>query len=413
MSTSLAANELKPAELKAARLGFRELLRRKRLGREFIERNADDLLAQARLEYSRHLALGDEIRAPVGWLIVCAWRRTKNQLEAESNRPYIAPIESEDTLIDEGSASPEDEVLTGDRYRQLQSAVDRLRSDERRVVELIYFKGLTVREAGEELSWDKSKVSRRQHDALAHLRQFLQVDDLDSLEIVVIGIAAWVSRIAPRPKLDVVAGSEAVVDSATRLVVKLAGRLAEWARRLFTSGSAESGTAAATGGSFRPLTGACGAALACVIAGATGVVGPGIDGVDLLPGPHHAVRPHQLHRKTPPASIPANPQQFISRLPQSHEPTAPTEEAAGTALGAETRNTSRATKANRQSEAAFRPLSQTGGDQSSGSAARVSSESPPRESASSGSAEASVPSGTSSGSSAADATAEQQFQSFK
>jgi RNA polymerase sigma factor (sigma-70 family) len=412
MGRTLAANGLKPTELKAARLGFRELLRRKRFGKDFIERNADDLLAQARLEYSRHLASGDEIHAPVGWLIVCAWRRTKNLLEAESSRPHIAPIESEDTLVDEERATPEDEVLTEDRYRQLQSAVDRLRSDERRVVELIYFKGLTVREASDELSWDKSKVNRRQHDALAHLREFLQVDDLDSLEIVVIGIAAWVSRIAPRPMLRVVAGSEAVVDSASRFFMKLAGRIAEWARRLFTSGSAESGTTAATGGSFRPLTGACGAALACVIAGATGVVGPGIGGVDLIPGPHPAVRPHQVHpRRASSAAISANPQQFLSQLPQSHEAPAP-RGTAGSVPGSETRHSSRATKANRQSEAAFRPLSQTGG-QPSGSAASVSSESPPSESVSSGSTEASVPSGPSGGSSAANASAEQQFRSFK
>jgi hypothetical protein len=81
-------------EFDGARLGFRQLLRRKRFSPHFIQRYADDLFSTATVELSRKLAEGEEIENPAGWLIACAWRRTKGQLEAEARRPQSVSTEA-------------------------------------------------------------------------------------------------------------------------------------------------------------------------------------------------------------------------------------------------------------------------------------------------------------------------------
>src|SRR6266487_2630731 len=143
-STDLHA-ELSQEALDAAHLAFCEFLRRKKgLPREFIERHSADLLAQARLELSRHLAEGEEVRSPVGFILTCAERRAKNLREQEARAPRITWLDPEVPLADGAAVSPERETLKEDRYRQVQAAVDRLRPDERRVIGLIYFKGLSL-----------------------------------------------------------------------------------------------------------------------------------------------------------------------------------------------------------------------------------------------------------------------------
>ncbi len=76
MYGKVASEELSRAEFDAARLGFFQVLRRKRMSPQFIERNAEDLFGQAAFEYSRQIAEGKEIRNPVAWIITCGWHRT-------------------------------------------------------------------------------------------------------------------------------------------------------------------------------------------------------------------------------------------------------------------------------------------------------------------------------------------------
>jgi hypothetical protein len=88
-------------ELEAARLGFRQMLRRKRFSAHFIETHCEELLARARFEYSRALGRGEAIRSPAGWIIHCAWRRTQNQLESESQGPQLVSTEKAPDVVDE------------------------------------------------------------------------------------------------------------------------------------------------------------------------------------------------------------------------------------------------------------------------------------------------------------------------
>jgi hypothetical protein len=80
---------LSQSQLQAARLGFLKYLRRRRLSEEFIDNHGDDLFSIATVEYTRKLREGVEIERPGGWLIDCAWKRTKSFLEAAPTEPRL------------------------------------------------------------------------------------------------------------------------------------------------------------------------------------------------------------------------------------------------------------------------------------------------------------------------------------
>ena len=93
MYRSTVQAELSQAELDGARLGFSQLLRRKRFSPQFISNHRDDLLATAQLEYTRRIAEGVEVENPAGWIINCAWRRTQNLLEAQGRGARLISTE--------------------------------------------------------------------------------------------------------------------------------------------------------------------------------------------------------------------------------------------------------------------------------------------------------------------------------
>ena len=113
--------------------------------------------------------------------------------------------------------------------------------------------------------------------ALERLQELLGVKDIDSLQIGV-GIAAWASLTAGDVATSRIPGVGAALDAVGNGIAATVGRGQDLARRLLTGGTAEPGMAPALGGAAR-TAGACGAAaVACV---ASGLVGPGVGGVDL------------------------------------------------------------------------------------------------------------------------------------
>jgi RNA polymerase sigma factor (sigma-70 family) len=295
--------DLTREELESAERGFLQLLRRKRFSPAFRHRHAADLLAKARLELSEHLAEGATVRNPAGWIVHCAWRRTQNLLEQEGRAPRVLSIDNGHPIARE-SSTPEDRALESDRYRRLQSAIERLPEDERKVIALAYFEGMSVREVGRALKWDKCKADRRHHAALDRLRKLLKVEDIDALAVE-LGILAWASVRAPdsRPRLL------AALDVAGHQAIALLGRTQDLARRLLGGGAAEPGMGPALGGAAR-AAGACGAAaVACL---ATGVIGPGVGAVNDLvehhrhpPVHHHAPAPAPTEPASAPVAAPA------------------------------------------------------------------------------------------------------------
>ena len=275
MYRSGTSHELRPAELEEARLGFNQYLRRKHFSPQFIARHGEDLFATATLEYSRKIAEGAEIEHPAGWLITCAWQRTKSLLEAEDRSPRVVSTERAGALGDELSQSPEDAALDEDRFRKVQEAIDQLSLNERRLLELSYFEGMAVREAARALHWHPSKAQRCHEAARRRLHDLLGVESFDELELD-IGLAAFLSLIGTGSTTHLPAGVEAAIELAGRGASYAWARAQDLARRLPLGSGAEPSTAA-LGGSAGRAAGVCAtAALACL---ASGVVGPGVGGV--------------------------------------------------------------------------------------------------------------------------------------
>lgn len=300
------------SQLSAAELGFRQLLRRKRFSRQFVDNHSADLMAKAEFEYSRHLARGGEVTNPTGWLINCAWRRTQNLLEEQSRSPRMVGVDAVGPLVDESAPTPEQQVLDADRARRVRHAINALSVEERQVIELCYFEGMSVREVGRVLKWDKSKADRRHRSALERVREVLGVDDVDSLAID-LGLAAYVSlagNAGTVSKLGI--GHPALTNGATHGISELVARANDLARRFLLSGGGEPSSAAVASGTAR-AAGACGAAaLACL---ATGVVGPGVGGLNLVSSGHSKPVVHRIHRgfEAPPAI--ASPEPVLQPTP--------------------------------------------------------------------------------------------------
>ncbi|HEX3608227.1 MAG TPA: sigma-70 family RNA polymerase sigma factor [Solirubrobacterales bacterium] len=383
-----ANSELKQSQLEEARLGFIQFLRRKRFSPQFIASHGDDLFATAALEYSRKVAEGEEIDSPAGWLITCAWRRTKSLLEAQGRSPQIVSTDKAETIEDELGRSPEDVTLDEDRLRKVQEAVDQLTVEERRLLELAYFEGMAVREAARELHWHPSKAQRCHEAARKHLHQLLGVDSLDELEIIV-GLAAYISLAEKASAPHLPAGVEAVAETVSRGAGHGWARAQDLARRLPFGGGAESPATAAIGGSAGRAAGVCAtAALACL---ASGVVGPGVGGVNLIGGGGGASAPAPKQRNVAdtPRVAPLNPRTNPAPSPPPETKPSPAngnkQRSGGGSATASAEHTKHATEA-----VASQSLeSAAGGSETSG--APVAESSPPPSSESSASSSSSTP----------------------
>ena len=273
-------------------------LRRKHFSPQFIRQDAEELFGQATVEYSRKLAEGVEIKNPPGWIIECAWKRTKSQLEAEKKRPRVVSTEKSGPLVDELGHDPEDALLDEDRSRKVREAVAELSTDRRRLLALAYLEGMPVREAGRQLRWHASKAQRAHEGAKRQLHELLGVQSSDELAI---GLAAYLSLAGERPvSLRLSAGIEAATETATRGAEQLWARAQELARRFVSTGAAEP-SSAALGGSAGRAAGVCATAASLLCLG-TGVIGPGVGG---LVGSGHGGAPRAP--RTAAASHPAPP----------------------------------------------------------------------------------------------------------
>jgi RNA polymerase sigma factor (sigma-70 family) len=237
--------DLTPSQYRAAELGYFGLLRRKGMSRQFIDRNGEDLFAQALYEYVRSIRAGREIRKPVAWIILCAWSRTVRVLEQPNWRPRMVSTESVGEISADATPAPEEDFLTEDRYRKIREAVEQLPEYQRELLSASYFEGASVREAARALDWTPSKAQRAHEAAQRGLHKFLAVESSDELEIAA-GLAAFLSfgpdGHARIPQL--VGGFEAGVDALAHHLSRLGERGLDLLRRPFTHGGSGGATPA-------------------------------------------------------------------------------------------------------------------------------------------------------------------------
>jgi RNA polymerase sigma-70 factor (ECF subfamily) len=104
----------------------------------------------------------------VFWLLTIARRTALDRLRMESRRPALSdssdPEETWSRLAD--SATLPEEA----RWRSMYFAVQALDEDQRKVIELAYYQGLSQSEIAEVLGWPLGTVKTRVRSAMEHLR---------------------------------------------------------------------------------------------------------------------------------------------------------------------------------------------------------------------------------------------------
>lgn len=281
------------------------------LGKKFsavwIAENAKDLLAQANIEYAEWLEDNPPARNPVGWLLTCAYRRALNLLDTQSRKPRPAPLESVFHLADESTPTPEQQALDRDRQGRLQEALRFLPEKECKLLALVYFEDLSIREAGRKLGWQKSAADRHHSAALEKLKAL--VGDRTLLSPATLGLAAWTvaKGEGSRPwAAPLEAGLELAREGfavGVEAISISAHRAGEAARRL--APFSEPGNAAAAGGAGR-VAGQCGVAAGIAVCGLLGA-GPVTSGVNAILSDKAPDRARSRAVKARPASAVAAP----------------------------------------------------------------------------------------------------------
>jgi RNA polymerase sigma factor (sigma-70 family) len=290
-------------------------LRAHRLSESFIERHGEDAVQQGLAEYERALARGSEIENPGGWIVSTAYRRAIDELRRELREVDKADLPATAGVVEGGDLfSPtEEEAIDNVSADQLRETIAKLSAQQRQALGLYYFEEHTTREAAAVLGCGETTFRRHLRSALRVLRQRFGVVPEPGSELAIeAGLLAWVSlagaRVVPgRNFLDqLVALADAVRDGAGGLLE----RSRDVAIRLLASGGGESIGAAASSPLGRAGGVCAGALAACAL---TGVVGPGVDGVDLIGGSasHHAhsqaARPHPSAPPAPKLATPTRP----------------------------------------------------------------------------------------------------------
>ena len=321
---------LDSAALAAIERGLHGRLRAYRFPREFIERHGEDALQQGLAEYSRARARGTEIENPGGWVVETSFRRAIDTLRHECREAPPGGLEPAPPARADPSSPTEEEALRHLEAEKLATAIRTLSPQQRQALGLYYFEELPTRECARTLGCSEPTFRRRRDAALAVLRERFGVAVPEPGEglAIEVGLAAWLSlagaRVVPTrgPFEQLIGAADELRGAAAGLV----GRGRELALRLPASGGGEGIGAAASGPLGKAAAGACAGALAaCAL---TGVIGPGVGGIDLGAGGGHAMpqAPRRVAAKsappaTPtPAAIPTKPPAASASSPRARSP---------------------------------------------------------------------------------------------
>jgi len=359
-------------------------LRAHRLSESFIERHGEDVVQQGIAEYERALARGSEIENPGGWIVSTAYRRAIDELRRELREVDEADLPAKAGMVDGGDLfSPtEEEAIDNVSADQLRETIAKLSAQQRQALGLYYFEERTTREAAAVLGCGETTFRRHLRSALRVLRQRFGVVPEPGSELAIeTGLVAWASlagaRVVPgRGFLDqLVATADTLRDAAGAFLER--GR--DVATRLLASGGGESIGAAASSPLGRTGGVCAGALAACAL---TGVIGSGVNGVDLVGGsashqaPSQAARPHRPDPPTPKLATPIHPAPATKASTKS---TAPPQRASSSSTEERTRRATRAASSqlgveSATSESSYSPPPEP--SESASSASSTSSSSP-------------------------------------
>jgi RNA polymerase sigma-70 factor (ECF subfamily) len=117
------------------------------------------------------------------WLLRIVTNLALNRWLSTQRRARMTERYAQQTLIDNGHLSIDGHVVKREQHRRLLEAVDRLTPDQRTLIALRYFLELPEGEVAETLKIPLGTVKSRLHRTLARLREIIQNDYPDLIEL--------------------------------------------------------------------------------------------------------------------------------------------------------------------------------------------------------------------------------------
>ncbi|MBI4467835.1 MAG: sigma-70 family RNA polymerase sigma factor [Acidobacteria bacterium] len=141
--------------------------------------SAEETLLDVYMQIWKQASAFDPARgAPLAWIMVIARTRAIDRLRSRKvERERIEPLES----VDEANApgpDPEESAVLSERRRRIRHALEALTPEQREVIELAYFSGMSHGEIAERLAQPLGTVKTRIRLGMMRLRSLLghQVD---------------------------------------------------------------------------------------------------------------------------------------------------------------------------------------------------------------------------------------------
>lgn len=133
---------------------------------------AEEILQEVYLRIWQRASDFDAARAsPITWLATIA----RNRALDEGRRRSMSSIEDMPELLEFPSSEDiAESYLAGEELRRLQGALDRLPQDERKVVQLVYFEGLTRDQVAQRVGQTTATVNNWLRSGLMQLKRALQ-----------------------------------------------------------------------------------------------------------------------------------------------------------------------------------------------------------------------------------------------
>ncbi len=136
---------------------------------------AEDLVQETFLRVWNRMNAFDVERGALGpWLLTVARNRAIDYIRSAGARMSRNAYELEEREHPSLFANAEQEIVTADEVRRIQSALAALNKNQKRVIELAYFEGLSQTEMAEKLGEPLGTVKTWARSALKRLKEELE-----------------------------------------------------------------------------------------------------------------------------------------------------------------------------------------------------------------------------------------------
>jgi len=136
--------------------------------------SAEEVLLDVYTQAWRQAANYDEARgAPLAWLMTIARSRAIDRIRSSKHDQQKDPLDAVAELSDR-EPSPEQATVDSERRRLVRAALDTLPAEQREVVELAYYSGLSHSEIASRLGQPLGTVKTRTRLAMIKLRDMLR-----------------------------------------------------------------------------------------------------------------------------------------------------------------------------------------------------------------------------------------------